>query len=114
MTELPDPEEWARHENRYPAPEGTAFAWRADTGEGFGLEWSTEPEKVDGKRCRFGASRARPACGEPAVAALNRGKRDRPRWWAYCAEHLFGRVLVDGVVYSLILVELEEEVAGDA
>lgn len=108
---LPDPEEWARKENRYPAPEGTRYVWRSEsTEEGFGLGWSTDPAKVDGKRCRWGASRNVTACGAPAVAAINRGHEERPRWWAYCSEHLFGRYFDGATVWSLIC----EEVPADA
>lgn len=109
--ELPDPEAYAREVNRYPAPDGTEFAWRRESGPGgFGLDWSTDPVLVKGKRCRFGASRGKTACGVEAVAILNRSaKKDRPRWWGYCAEHLFGRLLAAGQVWKLILVEVEDE-----
>jgi hypothetical protein len=31
-------------------------------------------------------------CTAPPVADLRRGhKGHRPRWWAYCADHLYGR-----------------------
>jgi hypothetical protein len=104
---LPDPEEYAREQSRYPAPEGTRFVWRDEiSSETFGLEWSVDPAKLEGKGCRFGAARGRSACGAPAVAAINRGKADRPRWWVYCSEHLFGRVFDDGKVFSLILEEV--------
>lgn len=107
---LPDPEVYAREVNRYPAPEGTRFAWRQESGpEGFGLDWSTDPVLVKGRRCRWGAARGKTACGsEDVVAILNRShKKDRPRWWGYCSEHLYGRVFAEGEVWQLILVEVD-------
>lgn len=105
MEALPDPAEWARSEKRYPPPEGTRFAWRAEsTDPDFGIEWSTETARLEGKVCRF--RNRRPACNGTPAAAIQRGKADRPRWWAYCEEHLFGRVVVEGIVYALTLEEV--------
>lgn len=106
---LPEPEEWAREEHRYPAPEGTRFVWRAEsTDPGFGLEWSTDPARLEGKGCRFATRR--PSCEGAPVAAIQRGTAERPRWWAYCADHLFGRRLGDdGIVYALTLEEVSTD-----
>ena len=47
----------------------------------------------------------RPGCEHSAAAALKRPMRRRfsnrvfsHRWWLYCADHLYGRVIVDGAV----------------
>lgn len=55
--------------------------------------WTTEPEIIDGKRCRMKVGKG-PTCRRPAVAALAR----RNGWWCYCEEHLYGRKIEDGVV----------------
>jgi hypothetical protein len=48
---------------------------------------------VDGdKKCR------QLRCHNRAVAELNRARGSGFRWWAYCPEHMYGRVVVNGVV----------------
>lgn len=37
-------------------------------------------------------------CRRPAVLEMTRGAR-RPSWWAYCADHAYGRVLLDDGIY---------------
>jgi hypothetical protein len=54
--------------------------------------WTTEPEIIDGRLCRMKVGRA--SCRRPAVAALARSNG----WWCYCAEHLYGRRIENGVV----------------
>lgn len=40
-------------------------------------------------------------CGKPAIAELNRARHGKPdNWWAYCAEHMFGRWVEDGRVWQ--------------
>lgn len=81
-----------------------------------GHEYVAEPEGDDwradnsGRRCRMIGSHAngRRACGKPCVARLNRGMNKRggrhvPSWWHYCADHLYGRWVEDGVVMHWIL-----------
>ena len=58
-------------------------------------KWTTLASLVENRRCR--SMLARVVCGRPAVAALNRGRRDE-RWWAYCEDHLSDRRIQDGVV----------------
>lgn len=48
-------------------------------------------------RCRYIVD-GHKQCGEPAVASSNRGTSRRPRWYDYCAEHLYGRRVIDGAV----------------
>lgn len=87
-----------------PAPDG--HRWEAHPS----LNWKTivgadEP----GRRCRWGV----PACGRPAVAALNRGRHRHhapygtsDSWWAYCGDHLYGNWIEGGVVMHWRLVEV--------
>jgi hypothetical protein len=61
-------------------------------------EWRTPSEY---ERCR------QPVCPNPPVADLKRRRYYRggmrPVWWAYCAEHLYGRRIVDGVVEQQVV-----------
>lgn len=84
----------------FPAPAGYEWRVEADT------SWSTDVAKV-APRCRFFVSERVPdrrgsrsvAHGAPIVAALlRRFGKTRGRWWGYCAEHLYGRWIEDGVV----------------
>lgn len=54
-------------------------------------DWTTTKSSPS-TRCR------RRGCDHPPVAWLNRGYRGRPSWWAYCADHMYGRWVEDGVV----------------
>jgi len=75
------------------APERFHFEWVAE-----GDEW-----KVGGdhRRCR------RKGCQAPAVAALRRKHGGSFAWWYYCAAHLYGRRIVNGVVKCERLVRDE-------
>lgn len=46
-------------------------------------------------------------CRAPSVAALNRGSK-RVQWWAYCAEHMYGKWIEDGRVWEWRLVANED------
>lgn len=59
-------------------------------------------------RCRHGSGPKHPACGQPAVAWLDRGRGRRRNWWAYCERHLFGRWIEDG---RLMCWKLQEKVS---
>lgn len=70
------------------------------------------------RRCRWGAGYHHKACGEPAVAEFQRSRSTWwenlpqgavPCWWAYCAQHLYGRKLENGVV--LVGVAADSEAA---
>ncbi len=50
------------------------------------------------RRCRANAGHKHRGCGAPAVAELNRSRTDRPMWWAYCADHMYGRWIEEGAV----------------
>lgn len=47
------------------------------------------------KRCRMRG------CECSAVAELNRSHTQQQRWWAYCADHLYGRKVDGGKVMFL-------------
>jgi hypothetical protein len=92
MTERPEP--------GWEAPEG--FGRVAVVNEGWRL--------VTGKRCRQFVVGHR-ACGRPSVAEINRGAYLRgrgrvDRFWAYCADHLYGNWIEDGQVMHWILRRL--------
>lgn len=56
------------------------------------------------RRCRAGAARGQKACGAAAVVAFNRQTwRGADRWWAYCPEHMYGRWVEDGKVWTWML-----------
>ena len=49
----------------------------------------------NGGKCR------RPRCQNPAVAELKRVRRSGAAyWWAYCADHMYGGRIEDGVVLT--------------
>ena len=80
-----------------PAPEGCEYVAVPDT------DWRL----VEGKRCR------QPLCPQPSVAELARtatmyrkGGAEQTRWYAYCADHLYGRWIEDGQVMHRILREV--------
>lgn len=82
-----------------------------DTGPG--VRWQAVPDDrwevltiATAGRCRRTTAGAR--CTARAVAALNRarGVDDRPRWWHYCADHLYGRWIEGGRVMGWRAVRL--------
>jgi hypothetical protein len=80
----------------YPAPHGYEYIAEEDA------DWklvvgADEP----GRRCRYMTGRTQ--CGAPAVAALHRGPNASGSWWAYCADHMYGRWIDDGVVLQWVL-----------
>lgn len=82
------------------APE-PGFEWHAVPDE----QWTTEPWRVEGRRCRWGAAKGHPAHGTPAVAIFIRRRYDGlPLPFAYCEEHLYGRWIEDGRVMEWRLV----------
>lgn len=74
------------------APNGYRREWCVDDG------WKLVS---DGHFCRM------KGCQNVAVAALKRTHRGAPegfRWWYYCALHLYGRKIEDGLVKSQRLI----------
>lgn len=83
--------------------------------DGFHFEWAIDAEwvVVDGtnlgcKRCRW-MMPTRRACGVPSVAAFKRPHRSAHdhfgwRWWHYCEDHMYGRILHDGAVWTARMV----------
>jgi hypothetical protein len=95
----------------FPPPKGTQ--WQAVP---TGPEWSTDPARVSGLRCRWQAQGHR-QCQHPAVAALNRGRHSQrhgrvPSWWGYCGDHLYGGWIEDGRVTQWRLVEISPRGSG--
>lgn len=89
-----------------PVPEGFREEWVPSSG------WKLVDEvEGDRYRCRWGGGGGSRACGRPSVAALNRGRHTWmgrvDQWWHYCAEHLYGRRIENGVVLHRRLVEDE-------
>lgn len=99
----------SRPECRYdPPPDG--YAWTAVPA---GPQWRLET----GRRCRFAGQRGQHRCTADAVAALNRSHwrtEARPSWWAYCAEHMYGRWVEDGRVMQWVLRPATSGEANDA
>lgn len=87
MTERPSPPN--------EAPSGYVWVPVPEDGRWQPLRVTVAPG-VPGLRCRL--MTARHQCGKPAVARLNRSTSGTPNWWAYCAEHMFGRWVEDGAV----------------
>jgi hypothetical protein len=58
------------------------------------------------KRCRRQAA-GESGCKTPAVAELNRSRRDGENWWAYCPDHMYGRWIEDGRVLQWRVVPVE-------
>ncbi|HEY6493291.1 MAG TPA: hypothetical protein VIZ43_08465 [Trebonia sp.] len=57
-----------------------------------------------GKRCRGCCGGGRKACGQPSAAELDRSHiAGRQRWYAYCANHAYGRFVESGQVMCWIL-----------
>lgn len=86
--------------SRTPPPPDTPFDMSAEPPAGH--RWELQPDKdwalAEGmeltRKCR------RPGCPALAVASLRRSHRGRKhgQWWLYCADHLYGRVIVGGTV----------------
>lgn len=77
--------------------------------EGYHYEWlPDESFKIggDGRGCRMRG------CENPAVVMLRRNHREKSgfagfRWWPYCADHMYGRKIEDGVVKMCRLFQNE-------
>lgn len=86
----------------HPAPEGFVAVAVPE-----GPDWRVET----GRQCRLATRNRR--CPNPCVVALNRGRRQYGRglldsWWAYCAEHMYGRWIEDGQVMQWIVVPADD------
>jgi hypothetical protein len=88
-----------RPEPHSPAPDG--YEWHVQPN----LDWRI-PSAY--QRCR------QHHCDTPPVADMNRPRylyrerRSVDRWWAYCAEHMYGNWIEDGKVVCWILRERGE------
>lgn len=85
-------------------PEGLRLEWHIDE------DWAAvEGTNLGSRPCRWMMPNRR-ACGKPSVAALKRRHRSIYdhfgwRWWHYCGDHLYGRTLHDGAVWSTRVVQ---------
>jgi len=87
-------------------PPGHRHEWAADT---LGTEMVREGDE---RPCR--ARLAGPShnyCGQPSVISVERGVFQRQRWH-YCAEHSYGRIVVDGIVLMPRAVPIERKFSG--
>jgi len=60
-------------------------------------------------RCRYMLNGR--SCGAPSVARFNRPRHlktgIRPTWWHYCADHMYGRWVENGVVMTWHVRDIE-------
>ncbi len=81
------------------APPPPGYRWELHPA---GPDWSLAEGSERKRKCRH------PGCQQGAVAAINRSFRPGRRlWWFYCADHLYGRVIVDGIVMCRRAVPVE-------
>ena len=79
----------------------------APPGHHYEVETADGWRLAKGKRCRAGVGYRSSACGAPSVAELKRMWGTGWRWWAYCAEHMYGRWVEGGRVVEWRLAEDE-------
>lgn len=51
----------------------------------------------DERRCRMKGCRQQPVVME---LARTRWNSERVHWWAYCADHMYGQRIADGIVWT--------------
>lgn len=81
---------WLRDYELYrETPAGFEYVWAPETDP----RWELIEQPTKAYACRGSLS-----CEEVVVARLDRtiDPEGRPRWWRYCAGHLFGRRIHDG------------------
>lgn len=104
-----------RPEPNHAPPEGYRWVATAEDIIG-GMAWRVV-DQVEGVRhpCRQRKDKSngeRATCRSISVAAIDRGRTPRgggPRrvaWWHYCADHLYGRWIEDGKVFSWRVEEI--------
>lgn len=82
----------------YPPPAGCHWEWKPEA-----EDWRID----EGRPCRRMMA-DHVICRQPSVAALNRSAwKGGSNWWAYCADHLYGRKIEDGVVLHRVAVPSE-------
>lgn len=80
-----------------PAPEGFRYEWAVAH-----AVWQVYQGETRG--CRFTIGPGQRQCKRPAVAVLDRAcLGQRASFWAYCEDHLYGRVLHDGAIWDVVL-----------
>ena len=86
---------------RLATPEEAAAFWGQPVPDGYEAQvyaedeqWRVRSEDAPPRKCR-----GKLACQSPPVAEMNRRPADmRSMWWAYCAEHMYGRWIEGGRV----------------
>jgi hypothetical protein len=93
--------QWLRDYELYctSVPEGFEYVWVPETNENW------QVLRHLGKDFSAYACRGKRTCTRLTVARLNRatGSETKPRWYFYCAEHLYGRLIVDGELQVRVL-----------
>jgi hypothetical protein len=84
-------------------PDGFEYVWVSTNELQGGDRWVVLSEPTSIYLCRGGGG-----CKNRPVAKLNRSHTTRPRWWFYCADHLFGKRIVDGQMQTRVLREVSE------
>ena len=87
-----------------PPPHGYRWVWKPDP------EWRVLPPTLRPPLCR----RSGPGhvfCENEAVAEFQRQRSGRGEWWGYCADHLYGRRIEDGVVLHRVARPVREGAA---
>lgn len=85
--------QWLRDYELYctGVPDGFEYVWVPETNE----DWQVLRHL--GEDFSAYACRGKKFCTRQVVARLNRAPQSKkPRWYYYCAEHLYGRLIVDG------------------
>jgi hypothetical protein len=94
------------------------MAHRPDVPPGHHLAKTVDPDwRICGRprKCRANAGYRRKACGAPAVAELFRKYgawwSNEGSWWAYCAQHMYGRWIEgERVMQSIVVCDEGDDV----
>lgn len=93
-----------------PTPEGYELRWAPETDD----DWHTiEAWGVEPRPCRYTVGPNHATCKKPSVAMLRRRHKTihnhfGTAWWHYCEDHLYGRCIVDGVIYHRVLRAVDQ------
>lgn len=80
-----------------PPPDGYRWAWTEENTDGPNAWRVVPPDQA--QPCRWRAAHL--TCGVPSVAKLLRSTPPSNNWWHYCADHLYGRHVHNGVVWTI-------------
>lgn len=89
------------------APEGYEYVWVPTVNLDGGHRWVLLNKPDPSRLCRGDVG-----CENNPVAKLNRSRRPGvEQWWFYCADHLYGRRIHNGVLETRIVQPASEEAA---